>query len=301
MKSLKLHNIHFKQTLASFTQRKIDEGKSKSNITSTTDRSNEFLHFLESRNITNVKGVVQNDINGYFEYLKHRKNKKRNGGLSSAYLFKHREAVLRFMEFVKNVNVGESGFKIEKFEKTKIPQDILTINEVAILFEQTANDMNGIRNRAILSLLYGCGLRKGELHKLDVANIDMTKEVIRIEKSKTAQQRDVPMTTKVKSNLEEYLYGVRELLIPEYRNETAFLINNNGNRLSLYGIQNKVNLMAEQSGIKKSITCHKLRHAIATHLLGDFSIEEIALFLGHRNIDSSQIYTHIKYTKEVNY
>lgn len=59
--------------------------------------------------------------------------------------------------------------------------------------------------------------------------------------------------------------------------------------------------MAEQSGIKKSITCHKLRHAIATHLLGDFSIEEIALFLGHRNIDSSQIYTHIKYTKEVNY
>jgi len=56
-------------------------------------------------------------------------------------------------------------------------------------------------------------------------------------------------------------------------------------------------MIAQRSGINKPITAHRLRHAIATHLLEHFSIEEIALFLGHKNIDSSQIYTHLKYTK----
>ena len=200
-------------------------------------------------------------------------------------------------EFVQCVDVGQTPFFILKFKKERIPKNILTEEEVASLFQQHDNTINSIRNKVILSILYGCGLRKGELHNLNVLDIDMAKDAVRIQKSKTATQRDVPMSPQVKSHIENYLYSARELLLPEYHNEIAFLLNNNGKRLSLNGIQKKIEAMAKQSNINKPITAHRLRHAIATHLLGDFTIEEVALFLGHKNIDSTQIYTHIKYTK----
>lgn len=103
------------------------------------------------------------------------------------------------------------------------------------------------------------------------------------------------MTKNIKQNLEEYIYSVREMLLPENSKESAFLLNNYGKRYSLQMIQLSVKKLAKQSGINKPISPHRLRHAIATHLLDELSLEEIALFLGHKNIDSTQIYTHIKY------
>mgnify|MGYP001826175581 CR=1 FL=1 len=298
MKSLTIHTTHYLETHQAFQKRKIDEGKSQSHIQSVVRHSKEFLHYLESHSITDLNAVTQTTIDHYFDYLKHRKNNRRPGGLSNAYLEKHREAVFRFMEFFLGIDVGQTPFYIPKFEKERIPKDILTEAEIEMIFKRQDVSMNGIRNRAILSILYGCGFRKGELHLLNVTDIDMAKEVIRVKQSKTSMQRDVPMTPQVRHNIEAYLYGVRELLLPEAHQEDAFLLNNNGKRMSLNGIQHKVKTIAECSGIDKPITAHRLRHAIATHLLGDFTIEEIALFLGHRSIDSSQIYTHIKYTKQ---
>jgi len=296
MKHLKLHNLHFRQTLDAFAKRKTAEGKSHSHIQSITYHAKEFLHFLEQQQITQLTTITQTQIDDYFTYLQYRPNTRREGGLSNAYLQKHREAVLRLMEYIKNVDVGHSGYHIPKFKVDSIPKDILTEGEVALLFKQCPPTMDGIRNKAMLSLLYGCGLRKGELHRLNVADFDIIKDTLRIKKSKTAHQRDVPVSQQVKTNLEEYLYHIRELHLPEHSQETAFILNNNGKRLSLHGIQHKVKTIAQQSGINKPITAHRLRHAIATHLLEHFSIEEIALFLGHKNIDSSQIYTHLKYT-----
>jgi len=297
MKHLQIHTTSYKEQYQAFKKRKINEGKSQSHIQSVTRNSKEFLHYLENQNITDLNEVNQTIIESYFEYLKHRKNNRRLGGLSNAYLEKHREAVLRFMEYVQGVDVGQTPYYIPKFEKTRIPKDILTETEVEQLFQQQDASMNGIRNKAILSILYGCGFRKGELHQLNVTDIDMAKDTIRVQQSKTSMQRDVPMTLQVRTHIEAYLYGVREHLLPETHSEDAFLLNNTGRRMSLYGIQHKIKTIKKLANINKPITAHRLRHAIATHLLGDFTIEEIALFLGHRNIDSSQIYTHIKFTK----
>jgi len=296
MKHLKLNNLHFRQTLDAFAKRKTAEGKSHSHIHGVTNHAKEFLYFLEQQQTTQLTQIIQTDIDAYFTYLQYRPNSRREGGLSNAYLQKHREAVLRLMEYIKNVAIGHSGYYIQKFKVNPIPKDILTEDEIAILFKQCQPTIDGIRNKAILSLLYGCGLRKGELHRLNVADLDVIKDTLRIKKSKTAHQRDVPVSQKVKNHLEEYLYHIRELLVPEHTKETAFILNNQGRRLSLQGIQSKMKAIARQSGINKPITAHRLRHAIATHLLEHFSIEEIALFLGHKNIDSSQIYTHLKYT-----
>lgn len=295
MKHQILHNLHFENTHRGFTQRKKDEGKSVSHIECVSSLSREFLHFLETRGITNIKTISQEAVDGYFEYLSHRKNKRRSGGLSSAYLEKHREAVLRFMEYVGGVDIGQSGYYIKKQSKDSIPKNVFTEAEIAILFEQCTGTIDGIRNKAILSILYGCGLRKGELHRLDVEDINLATSVIRVKKSKTFRQRDVPLSSRVLQYVEDYLFQARELLIAKASVKSAFLLNNRGERMALVGIQHKVKEMGRKSGIEKPLTPHGLRHAIATHLLGDFSIEEIATFLGHRSIDSSQIYTHIKY------
>jgi integrase/recombinase XerD len=298
MKKLGLRNIHYIATLKAFEQRKEDEGKSVSHIMSVTNLSKEFLHYLETQNIHNLQTVNQTTINQYFQYLEYRNNERRQGGLSTSYLKKHQEAVLRFMEYIKNKEIGKSGFTITKYPKQEIPKDILTREEVKELFTNTENNMNGIRNKVILSLLYGMGLRKGELHRLNVQDINMAKHQIRIQKSKTGRQRDIPMTKQIQIYLEQYLYDVRQYLIKETETqESAFLLNNQGERMSLSGIAHKVKQIAQKTDIQKPITAHRLRHAIGTHLMDNFSLEEIALFLGHRSIDSTQIYTHTKYTK----
>ena len=287
--------------LCAFEQRKTDEGKSISHITSVVNLSKEFLCFLEGLGIWDIEKVSQAHIDQYFIYLQHRKNKRRCGGLSNSYLDKHREAVLRLLEFYYQVDLGQTAFYIPMFQKGRLPKEVLIESEVITLFKEQNNTINGIRNKAILSILYGCGMRKGELHRLNVQDIDMAKDVIRIEMSKTSQQRDVPMTPTIKSHIEVYLYSVRELLLPTGKLEDAFLLNNCGKRLSLNGIQKKIEAIAKYSSVDKPITAHRLRHAIATHLLGDFSIEEVALFLGHKSIDSTQIYTEMKYTKTPTY
>ncbi len=297
MKSTQLHNLHFVTAHNAFCERKHNEGKSASNIQSTSSHSKEFLSFLEAEGISNLKQVSQLHIDRYFDFLKKRPNHRQGGGLSNAYISKHREAVLRFMEFIKGVDVGQSGFFILSPPKDGVPKDVLTEEEVALLFEQCAPTIDGIRNKAMLSLLYGCGLRKGELHRLNVNDLNLVASTLRVRKSKTSTQRDVPMSSRIIHYLEEYLFEVRELILPEGNTEPALLLNNLGRRMSLGGIQYKVNAIGKQSGLHSKVTAHRLRHAIATHLLGDFSIEEIATFLGHSSVDSSQIYTHVKYTK----
>ncbi len=299
MKHQILHNLHFENTHRAFVQRKKDEGKSDKHIESVSSLSREFLHFLEGQNITHLKTINQDTIDRYFQYLQHRENQRKPGGLSPAYLDKHREAVLRFMEYLEGADTGQSPYYIPKHQSDRIPKNIYTEDEIAVLFKQCEPTIDGIRNQAILAILYGCGLRKGELYRLDVADINLASSMLRVKKSKTSRQRDVPLSSRVMQYLEEYLFTVREHLLTQ--EEPAFLLNNRGQRMSPEGIQYKVKEMGRQSGTGKPLTPHGLRHAIATHLLGDFSIEEIATFLGHRNLDSSQIYTHLKYTQNPNH
>ena len=298
MRDENLENIEFKNQLKAFKKRKIDEGKSLSNVGSTSAVAKEFLLYLEQQNINQFKSVSKSNIDNYFNHLKQRKNKRRSGGLSAGTLIKHREGILRFMEFIQGVNTGESGYHITIFINNRIPKPVLTEDEIAILFNQTEPTIDGLRNRAILSLLYGCGLRKSELYRLNIEDINSSKDTIRIKKSKNSFQRDVPMTAQIKTNLEDYIYEARVHLLKEHHHEPAFLLNNLGDRLSLEGIHYKVKTMGEQSGILKPISAHQLRHAIATHLMeNQFTIEEIAQFLGHKNLDSTQVYTHIQFNK----
>lgn len=296
MKSLKLYNIDFIEQHKAFKKRLTDQGKSKSSIVGLTNRINEFFHFLEANQIQSTKNITQKTIFNYYDYLQNRTNLRTGKPLSCKYIDKHGEAVMRYMEMLHNKAKKQSDFEFPKTQYRQRDIEVLTLDEVVKIYKAIDNTRLGISNKVVFSLLYGCGLRRGELHNLELKDIDFVKREIRLSNTKTKHEREVPISETVVKCLEEYLYYGRNLLLPKQHSETYLMINLKGFQMSLPTIGTRVKDMVEAAGITKKISPHVLRHSIATHLLEHLSLEEVAQFLGHRSLNSTQIYTHLKET-----
>ncbi|KUJ59104.1 hypothetical protein AR687_24885 [Flavobacteriaceae bacterium CRH] len=159
---------------------------------------------------------------------------------------------------------GQSGIQIRIDNTEKPPKEILLENEVEVLFNACDSSLLGIRDKAILSLLYGCGLRRKEAIQLEISEIDLNKGRIHIDKSKTKQARDIPMSTRVQQNIEEYLFNVRNLMLDSTSNLTKVLITQRGSEMGNGTIGKVIERLSEKANIGKTVTCHLLRHSIAT-------------------------------------
>lgn len=293
MKKLKLYSIEFIHYQKALKKRLTDQGKSESNCTILPNRLLEFFYFLEQREITSVNKINQKAILDYYDYLKKRPHIHTGQPITERYISKHSEAVLRFMEMLHNKPKGKSGyyFPLKYVERKDV--EVFTISEIEQIYATTDNTLYGITNRVILSLLYGCGLRKGELHTLELNDINFSQNEIRLRNTKNGYERDVPMSPTVVKYLEEYLYNARNFLLPESINETRVLIDLRGKAMTHRTIYQRVQKMIWETGIKKQASPHILRHSIGTHLVDYLSIQEIADFLGHRTINSTQQYIHL--------
>ena len=298
MKKLELHNIQFTEALEQFKIRLQTQGTSEGQVYNKPNSVKEFLYYLEQNEITSLAKINQKLINQYFEYLKNRPLQTKDGTMSIGYLKKHREAVLRFIEFIKSqyheIGHGQSGIQIRINDTDTKPITILLESEIEQVFNACDTSLLGIRDKAILSLLYGCGLRRKELLKLEVHEIDLNKGRVHIDKSKTKYARDVPMSKAVQQNIEEYLFNVRNMMLDNNSELTDFLITERGTKMSDSNMAKIMEKLSQKTNLGKPITCHLLRHSIATHLHRNMSIEDVAKFLGHRSLDSTMIYTHLK-------
>lgn len=298
MKKLELHTIQFIEALEGFSIRLQTQGASQYQVYNKSNSVKEFLHYLEQNGIVNLSQINQKTVSEYFGYLKNRPLETKDGTMSPAYLLKHREAVLRFIEFVMScdneVGHGQSGIQIRIDKAQKQPKEILLENEVQLLFNACDNTLLGIRDKAILSLLYGCGLRRKELLQLEISEIDLSKGRVHIDKSKTKHARDIPMTARIQQNIEEYLFNVRNMMLDNTNGLTSFLITERGTSMCNSNIAKIMERLSEKVNLGKNITCHLLRHSIATHLHRNMIIEDVAKFLGHQSLDSTMIYTHLK-------
>lgn len=153
----------------------------------------------------------------------------------------------------------------------------------------------GIRDRAILSIYYGCGLRRNEGVNLNLKDIQLKEKLVYVRKGKGNKERYVPMTETVKEDLENYIHVARENLInPRISNQEAFLLSQRGKRIHENSIAIRLQKLAEAARINKTFGLHALRHSIATHLLqSGMALENVSKFLGHQSLESTQIYTHI--------
>lgn len=186
-----------------------------------------------------------------------------------------------------NPTKGITGVK----QKKKLPQ-ILTNSEVNLLLEQPdSSTLKGIRDKAMLEVLYATGMRVSELISLDINSVNL--EIGFIHCSSGDNERIVPLYPAAVEAMEEYISKSRKVLVSGSVNEALF-VNLNGDRMSRQGFWKIIKHYQEQAHIQKEITPHTLRHSFATHLLQNGAdLKSIQEMLGHADISSTQIYTQL--------
>jgi integrase/recombinase XerD len=253
----------------------------------------EFLDYLQSKGISDVQTITLETTDAYFDYLGSRASQKRSGTLSNVYLNGHINALKNYQQYLKQLQHTNISLQLQRYDQEgKLPQ-VLTRKEIQQLYDTTQEmkPSQGIQAKLILHLCYGCGLRKSEVLGLHTYDIKSRDKLLHVRKGKGGQERYVPLTETILSDLQEYLTETRAKLTFK-RPVEALLVNSQGEGLKTiyYGLK----LLKTASKSEKELHPHLLRHSIATHLMeSGMKIEEIAKFLGHRSLASTQLYTHI--------
>ncbi len=313
MKALSIQSAHYLYWLQSYEQWLQIIGYAEPTINNWPVHVRELLHYLENRHIHHITLVDNNHINEFIGYIKHRNNTTREGALSSSSINTIINAVNSFTRFLNTTGKYVLDYTIERAENDIPAPTILTIQDIKRLYDATffptrENSLAmGQRDRAIIAIFYGCGLRKMEGTQLNLDDIDLNKKLVFVRKGKGGKQRYVPIASKHAEDIRSYITEGREWFLHEHyapkytgkhaikkgvSNEEAFFVSQRGCRMTDF--YKRLDYLKEKAGIEKQFGLHTLRHSIATHLLqSGMPIEEIARFLGHSTLDSTQIYTHL--------
>ncbi len=302
MKKLKLQNEVFKMFVANYKEWLDILGYAESTVYYLPNHLQEFFYYLEQNNIISINQITTKIVKDYYRELQQRANETRHGALSKSYLNKHQQALKKFKEYLQNHN--HKGINIHLKSETNPTEEklnILTQSEIKQLFKATeishTEDRFKLRDKAILTILYSCGLRRNEAVHLDTSDILFDKERVFVRKGKNYKERFVPINRANAEILEDYIYEGRPEFYQSHLCEALF-INKNGTRMQGMSFANRLKVIVEAANNKtiaeKGITLHILRHSIATHLLQhDVPLESIKTFLGHSSLESTQIYTHL--------
>lgn len=295
MKHLPIYNPVFENFYKDFNTFTKTKGYSRGKDSMYPSCVREFLFFIESKQINNIQQVTAKEIIAYYEYLLERPNQRRNGGLSDSMIKSHLYSLRLFFDYLIDMEfIDNSPARLPKFVLKKYKQrNILTIEEIKQLYEvcETRQD------KAMLSLAYGCGLRRSEIVKLDTSDVHIHQGVIVVRDSKNHKSRTIPLSDNVLMYLKEYiLYERMNSINTSKISENSFLINRLGLRKQGNDLHLRLKYLIEKTHnpeiLKKEITLHCLRHSIATHLLDNgATIEFVQHFLGHSDIDTAHIYS----------
>ncbi len=303
MKQLILHSKTYNTLLNSYREWLDILGYAPTTVYNLPNHLKEFFFYLERKGHSAIGDITTLQIKDYYNYLSTRSNERRGGGLSKAFLNKHQQALKKFLEYLKehhaNINFGVhlKGEKVN-YQNDKV---ILTQEEIKELFQACeVSHMNKhfqMRDRAILVLLYSCGLRRNEAVHVNTEDILFDKGRIYVRKGKNYKERFVPVNTYNLQILEDYLYEARLDFLKNYQTD-ALLLSQRGQRINDMTMANRLKVIVDatenETIIEKGITLHTLRHSIATHLLqNEVPIKSISTFLGHSSLESTQIYTHL--------
>jgi integrase/recombinase XerD len=319
MKQLALHSEAYRYIIASFREWLQTLGYNPQTVYQLPNYIQEFLFYAESKGYAGLFQISNDLMKEYYYKLRERTNKRKSGGLSNNYLNKHLQALQKFGDYLRqNGRLILPKLDIQNEEDNTEIIDILTQSEIKLLFEITyqpyepkKNDKGivyyeamQLRDRAMLTAFYSCGLRRNEVVHLDISDIIFEKQILHVRKGKNYKERIVPITKQSLQHLENYLYDGRPYFTSD-KNE-SFFVNHYGKRLDgqmmLVRLKKLVQLTNNTALQNKDIHLHTLRHSIATHLLQNgMKLERIKDFLGHSSLESTQIYTHFLETENLNH
>ncbi len=305
MRSLEVKTDQYKYIEQSFRQWLDILGYSAITVYSMPNYIREFFNWLEQRHITQVNSITAQHIKQYYSYIKQRTNSKDGGALSPSFINKHRQALSTLTEYIRQSGRYQMPYvKLEglrpQTEKIQVlsPAEIKQLYEASHVSDGSKWDTEiGIRDRALLSILYGCGLRRNEAKHLDINDIDLEKNIVHVRKGKGNKERLVPINKGNVKYIEDYIYNARPCFTQGNKME-AFFVTIRVRRIHEYTLNARLHLLVKKTRnpvlMEKAPTVHTLRHSIATHLLNNgMRLESISKFLGHSSLESTQIYTHL--------
>jgi len=252
----------------------------------------EFLCWLEVKNIV-VSDVTENDIKDYYCYQQERPAD--NGGvLSESRVTLNMYVIKVFFQEMQDDDLivihPMNNLEYTAYYK-RTRDNLLTIGDVRKLYDtcETA------KQRALLGIIYGCGLRRSEAEKLDARDIHFRSSMLYVREGKGGRKRTIPLSRSVVEDLKDYYYNERpELINHAWGNAIAFMLNQYGARMKGDTYSEEIKMLVIKAKLDDRISLHHFRHAIATHLLeSGMKTEYVKDFLGHMSIETTQTYTHI--------
>ncbi len=247
-----------------------------------------FLHFIATKGIASISDVDLAVLHQFLdasrrENLSHRTNARHVSALKSFFSFLSREKIIDANPF-SSVDLPKSGQTLPK---------ALTVDEVnSLLLVQMGESPIAQRNQTMLYLLYSTGLRVSELINLPLTSCNLEAGFLRVA-GKGGKERLVPFGEAATEHLSSYLAQTRAAILGSHQSPFLF-ITARGNKMTRARFWQILKDMARMAGISKSIYPHMLRHSFATHLLSHGAdLRAVQMMLGHTDIATTQIYTHI--------
>jgi integrase/recombinase XerD len=266
----------------------VEKGLSKNTIDAYSHGLNRFLDYLRKRGIEEIPKVSKLDMRAFLLGLKRQ-------GLSTKSVVRNLAAIRSFFRFLVQEGVLNTN-PIEELESPKIERklpEILTLKEVEQLLEQPNSQTPiGIRDRTMLEVLYATGMRVSELTKLPVQQVNLEGGYVLVF-GKGSKERIIPLGSEAMKWIILYLNSAREKLA-KGKEDPSLFINRSGRGMSRQQFWKNIKAYGRRAGIRKRITPHLLRHSFASHLLeGGADLRSVQIMLGHADISTTQIYTHV--------
>jgi site-specific recombinase XerD len=263
-------------------------------IPALTRSVHEFLQYQELTDKPSLQQLVATDANHFIELLQTQTGQRSGKPLSNGHINKQIQSLKLFSSYIRQAGKSIVGFNLHRLDERRSKPVWLTKNEIQQLCEVIKDDVLGIRDKAMIAVYYGCGLRLNEGASLEVNDIDQGRKVLHVRKGKLYKERFVPIAEKNFEEIKLYLDYARPQMLQEKKTEIFFIRAQNGYLLDRQGLYVRIKQLVRKAKIKKKVGTHTLRHSIATHLLqSGMKLERIQQFLGHADLDSTQIYTHL--------
>ena len=257
---------------------------------------NQYLMYLGDLDIKNLSDVKSTHIRDYIRVLS-------DGGMAPASISRIISSIRTYYRFLSSENILDEN-PVLLINNPKLPKklpDVLSEKEISLIINAIQESSQFYqRDKAIIELLYSCGIRVTELCNLEMSSLFIDEDLIRV-MGKGNKERLLPLGIRSKKYLDDYIKHSRNSHIKKSGSSFVF-VSRNGNQLTRAMINIILNKWTQVSGLKKSVSPHKLRHSFATHLLeGGADLRFVQALLGHSDISTTQIYTHIDkhYLKEV--
>ena len=278
-----------KQLLSDFlTQLTIEKRASQYTVKSYKRDLNCLSTYCESKSISLWTDLKQTDIRSYMA-SRHRQ------GLSSTSLQRELSAIRSFFNFLLKNQLTDNnpGQYIKAPKKTRKLPKTLDVDQIKSLLEAGTNSTIEIRDLAMFELFYSSGIRLSELAQLNLTDIDLTDKSLMVRSGKGGKSRMLPIGSKAVVAINTWLeHRIKSIT----STETALFISTRGTRLGQRSIELRLKQWCKKKGIAENIHPHMLRHSFATHLLeSSQDLRAVQELLGHSNISTTQIYTHLDF------